>query len=101
MFLFFRNRYPLSKLLETMAYFHFAAHVAPFSKTGVIIDITCPGLCNTSLARDAPQQFLDLIQQLRAQYGRTAEDGSRTLLHAVVAGKEAHGKFLHSCDMVE
>jgi hypothetical protein len=30
-------------------------------------------------------------------YGRTAEDGSRTLLHGAVAGVESHGKLLHSC----
>jgi hypothetical protein len=34
-------------------------------------------------------------------FGRTAEDGSRTLLHGVVAGVESHGMLLHSCEVGE
>jgi hypothetical protein len=36
-----------------------------------------------------------------AEYGRTAEDGSRNLLYAAVAGKESHGYFLASCEIAE
>ena len=29
--------------------------------------------------------------------GRTAEEGSRTLVHAAAAGEESHGKYLSEC----
>ncbi len=41
------------------------------------------------------------IGELRAKWGRTAEDGSRTLLHGAVAGEESHGRLLHSCEINE
>jgi hypothetical protein len=41
------------------------------------------------------------IEDLRAKFGRTAEMGSRTLLHGAVAGKEAHGKYLSECEIKE
>lgn len=69
----------------------------PFEKTGVIINLVCPGLCITNLARNAPADFTEKLRERQALYGRTAEDGSRTLLHGVVAGAESHGKLLHSC----
>jgi hypothetical protein len=69
----------------------------PADKTGVIINLVCPGLCVTKLARNAPQDFTEKLREMHALFGRTAEDGSRTLLHGVVAGLESHGKLLHSC----
>jgi hypothetical protein len=36
-----------------------------------------------------------------ALFGRTAEVGSRTELHAAVAGNESHGKYLAACEIRE
>jgi hypothetical protein len=38
---------------------------------------------------------------MRFFFARTAEMGSRTLLHAAVAGKETHGKYLSECEIRE
>ena len=87
--------------METMIVRHLAADVMPYAKTGVVVNLVCPGLCVTALARDAPPELMDHLRKLYAQYGRTAEDGSRTLLHGAVAGKESHGLLLHSCEIGE
>ncbi|KAK0649900.1 putative short-chain dehydrogenase/reductase family protein [Cercophora newfieldiana] len=93
-------RYPLSKLIETFATRELAA-LAPVSRTGVIVNIVCPGICITDLDRSAPPEFRNHLAEIRAKIGRTAEDGSRTLLHGVSAGDDTHGLFLHSCEVHE
>jgi NAD(P)-dependent dehydrogenase (short-subunit alcohol dehydrogenase family) len=91
-------RYPVSKLTETFATRYFAPNVVPVEKTGVIVNIICPGLCVTKLGRRMTNERAERLRTLQAQYGRSAEDGSRTLLHGAVAGVESHGKLLHSCE---
>ncbi|KAL2166821.1 hypothetical protein VTG60DRAFT_2097 [Thermothelomyces hinnuleus] len=93
-----RGGYHLTKLAETLAVRHLAREVLPLDGGGVIINLVCPGLCATELSRHAPPETAARLRDLHAKYGRTAEVGSRTLLHvAVVAGAESHGKLLHSC----
>ena len=77
------------------------APLIPTSHTGVVVNVVCPGLCKTSLSRNAPTAFREHLAAQHAKYGRTAEDGSRTLLYAAVAGKESHGCFLDSCEIAE
>ena len=93
-------RYPLTKLLEIMAV-HYLAPLLPVTQTGVVMNLVCPGLCKTELSRNATPAFRDRIAVQHAEYGRTAEDGSRTLLHGAVAGKESHGCLLDSCEIRE
>ncbi|GIK05404.1 hypothetical protein Aspvir_009513 [Aspergillus viridinutans] len=92
--------YALSKVLTTMA-LRYLATLIPVDRTGVVLNLVCPGLCGTDLSRNAPAQFREDLAKLHAEYGRTAEDGSRTLLHGAVAGKESHGFLLHSCEIGE
>ncbi|KFY90539.1 hypothetical protein V500_05143 [Pseudogymnoascus sp. VKM F-4518 (FW-2643)] len=92
--------YPLSKLLETLATRHLAV-LAPVSRTGVVMNLVCPGSCKTDLGRHAPPAFSVILKESKDKYGRTAEDGSRTLLYGAVAGKESHGCFLDSCRIAE
>ncbi|KAK7414071.1 hypothetical protein QQX98_007103 [Neonectria punicea] len=92
--------YPLSKLLETLAVRQLASLV-PLSRTGVVLNLVCPGFCITELRRNAPADFREFMAAQEAQFGRTAEDGSRTLLHGAVAGKESHGRFLDSCEIAD
>ncbi|KAJ4307260.1 hypothetical protein N0V88_000642 [Collariella sp. IMI 366227] len=93
--------YSLTKLVENFAVHHLARDLLPVDKTSVIINIVCPGLCVTKLGRHATQEAMAHLRQLHALMGRTAEDGSRTLLHGAVGGVETHGKFLESCEIGE
>ncbi|KPM42943.1 hypothetical protein AK830_g3628 [Neonectria ditissima] len=68
---------------------------------GVVLNLVCPGLCKTELSRNAPLQFREWIAKQHAEFGRTAEDGSRTLLYGAVAGKESHGCLLDSCEIAD
>ncbi|KAH7137385.1 putative short chain dehydrogenase/ reductase [Dactylonectria estremocensis] len=92
--------YPLSKLMETFAVRQFAA-LNPVARTGVVMNLICPGLCVTELSRDVPQAFRERLTDQLTKYGRTAEVGSRTLLAGAVAGKESHGCFMSSCKIDE
>jgi hypothetical protein len=94
------GRYPLSKLLQLYCVRKFAS-LHPYSKTGVVINYVSPGLCWTKLSRNAPPPVWLYIAMLRLFFARSAEVGSRTLLHAAVAGKESHGKYLASCSIEE
>ena len=71
--------------------------LAPVSRTGVIINYLNPGLANTGLDRYAATGSKIAIGILRTMMGRTAEWGSRNLLHGLSVGKESHGKFLSYC----
>lgn len=94
------NRYPLSKLLEIF-FVRQLTTLVPVSKTGVVVNLVNPGLCITELARNAPPQFQQRLKKMHAEFGRTAEDGSRTLLHGAVAGKDSHGCYLSDCTIAE
>jgi hypothetical protein len=75
------------------------ADLFPVEKTGVIINMLDPGLCKTSLARDTRSLNRAILSTMRMAMARTAEEGSRTLLHAIVA--EDHGKFLTGAQVKE
>ena len=74
------------------------ANELPLSKGGVIINVINPGLCETTLSRNAPQQFNDQLKQMRAVAGRTAECGSRTLLGGAVGSEGSHGAYMNDCE---
>ncbi|KAL1638082.1 hypothetical protein SLS58_009008 [Diplodia intermedia] len=84
------DRYPTTKLLEVYAVRQLAA-LLPVADTGVVVNLLCPGLCSTDLARNVTWAYWLQIVALRAVMGRSAEVGSRTLLHAAVAGRGSHG----------
>lgn len=67
----------------------------------MIINYVNPGLCYTELARNAGFGFWVMISIMRLLLARSAEVGSRTLLHAAFAGEETHGKFLSACEVKE
>ncbi|OGM49857.1 putative short chain dehydrogenase/reductase family oxidoreductase [Aspergillus bombycis] len=92
--------YPLTKLMLTIAVRHLAT-LTPVDRTGVVMNLVCPGLCKTDIGRNAPAEVQESVANFVAQCGRTAEDGSRTLLHGAVAGRESHGRFLQSCESGE
>lgn len=77
------------------------AGLAPVSRTGVVINYIDPGVCKTDLSRNAPPEFRKHLAEMHEKYGRTAEDGSRTILHGAVGGKESHGHLLDACEIAE
>lgn len=61
----------------------------------IVVNCVNPGWCKTNLFRVddggiGGRLGLHLI-------GRTSEEGSRTLVHAITAGRESHGCYLSEC----
>lgn len=92
---FTRKQYPVTKLLLQ----HCISHLAALTRhdngvVDVVINSVGPGLCRTSLTRDfsgfLPRMFVGLFYWL---FGRTAEEGSRSLVSATLLGEESHGQF--------
>ncbi|KAF6817369.1 hypothetical protein CPLU01_13615 [Colletotrichum plurivorum] len=94
------SRYALTKLVEECAVRQFAAQF-PVDRTGVVITMVAPGLCNTGLGRDASTLTKIMHEAIRAVMARTAEVGSRTILHGLVVGEDGHGKLLSGCKIKE
>jgi NAD(P)-dependent dehydrogenase (short-subunit alcohol dehydrogenase family) len=85
-------------LIEIFAVLQLAS-LAPVSRTGVVVNVLNPGLVNTGLTRYVKPETRDAIEVIRQMFARTAEMGSRTILHAMVAGKESHGAFVSDCKL--
>ncbi|KAK0385081.1 hypothetical protein NLU13_7559 [Sarocladium strictum] len=92
--------YPISKAVQIMATKELA-RLVPMSWSGVVLNLVDPGICKTNLSRNAPEGFRKGLAELHETIGRTAEEGSRTLLHGAVAGEESHGLVLGSCELTE
>jgi retinol dehydrogenase-12 len=63
----------------------------------VTINTVNPGLCYTDLARNVKGSTKITIKVMRALFAWTAEEGSRTLVHGTIAGKESHGVYISGC----
>lgn len=77
------------------------ATLCSVERTGVVVNTVAPGLCSTGLGRDARTFTKIMHESIRAMMARTAEEGSRTILHGLVAGEESHGKLLSGCKIKE
>lgn len=77
------------------------ADICPPDKTGVIINMVAPGLCSTALARDGRPWTRAWIAAIRAIMARSAEQGSRTILHGILAEEDSHGAYLSGCKIRE
>jgi retinol dehydrogenase 12 len=89
------DRYNLSKLLDLLGARQLAQSLENRStrENGfVVVNCVNPGWCKTELFRTHDGGLGGRIG-LRL-IGRTAEEGSRSLVHAATAGKESHGKYL-------
>lgn len=86
--------------MQECAVRQFAA-LCPLERTGVVVNMVAPGLCSTGLGRDARLFTRIMHGGVRAMMARTAEEGSRTLLHGLVAGETSHGKLLSGCKIKE
>ncbi|KAH7414239.1 hypothetical protein DE146DRAFT_28687 [Phaeosphaeria sp. MPI-PUGE-AT-0046c] len=94
------QRYALTKLIEIYAV-RAMSEMFPVEKTNVAINMVSPGICSTGLARDASVFFRAAQGVIRTVLSRTAEQGSRTILHALLAEEDTHGKHLSGCKVKE
>ena len=88
-------QYPLSKLLVQLCARELASIVSTQNqnrKNHVIVNVVNPGWCKTDLFRDKNDPLP--VRMMLSLVGRTAEEGSRTLVHAVAQGENSHGKYL-------
>jgi hypothetical protein len=60
-----------------------------------------PGACKTNLPNHLNSSIRLQIGIIQALIGRSAEMGSRTLLHGLTVGEEAHGRYLSECEISE
>ena len=88
----FDERYQISKLLEVYVVREMAARKSVDSYP-LTVNMLNPGLCKSELAREGSI----VIRVMRFLLGRTAEQGSRMLVHAASAGPETHGEYLDMC----
>ena len=93
-----QERYPVSKLLEVFITRELASlHTASENRPHIIINYVTPGLCHSDLTREAPRSMTWFLACLKFVFARTAEVGSRTLVHAANGGEETHGQYLNTC----
>lgn len=97
------NRYPTSKLLEVFTIRSLAREmkVGPHGAEPLILNTVNPGLCHSSLARDATGIQALFFYFFKLVLARTTEVGARNFVAAAVAGEESHGKYISDCKVAE
>lgn len=86
------TKYGDSKTLCAMFMYELAPRLNPEK---VFIDMMCPGMVTTSMGSDLPIYIRAPVAVARCIRGRSAEEGAWVVLNAtLVAGDEAHGRFL-------
>ncbi|KAI8610171.1 NAD(P)-binding protein [Chytriomyces sp. MP71] len=88
------DRYNVSKLMQVFLAREMAGKM---NVDEVIVNCVNPGLCATNILRNQNDSQKSVVQFLVGIVGRTAEVGSRTLLHAISAPKDTHGSYLSDC----
>lgn len=87
------DRYSVSKLMQLFAVRELAS-LTEDAQPFVVINALNPGLCYSDLDRNAKGFQAFQIKTLRALMAWTAEEGSRTLVHAAAGGRETHGGYM-------
>lgn len=100
---YFGERYPVSKLLEVFTVRSLAAQISkgPHASEKVILNTVNPGLCHSSLSRQAKGFQALFFNLFKATFARSTEVGSRTLVACAAAGEESHGKYMSDCVISE
>ncbi|KAF2150200.1 NAD(P)-binding protein [Myriangium duriaei CBS 260.36] len=92
------QRYNLSKLILHLCFNELVATTKDGKgegKPGVVMNLVNPGWCASELSRHRHRPMYERF--LFKFMGRTTEEGSRSLVHGVVAGRETHGCYLSEC----
>ena len=87
------DRYNVSKMLEVLSCREIVRQNST-SDMKVTLNFVNPGFCHSELMREVTNPVVKLLKRLLC---RTTEVGSRTLVHAGIAGPETHGKYLSDC----
>jgi retinol dehydrogenase-12 len=97
------DRYPTSKLLEVLFVRALVEQISkgPHASERVIINLVNPGLCKTTLSRDATGLTKFIFWFMKTALARTVEAGSRTLVASAVGGPETHGKYMSDCVIMD
>ncbi|KAI0391971.1 putative short-chain dehydrogenase/reductase family protein [Xylariaceae sp. FL0594] len=97
-----RQRYVLSKLLQLLAFRELSDAVSKSSKPGdVVVNMVNPGSVQTALDREDHGPRAWVWTAFVGIVGRTAEEGSRTLVHGAQGGREMHGQYLDDCKIAK
>ncbi|KAK1255658.1 hypothetical protein MKX07_007917 [Trichoderma sp. CBMAI-0711] len=88
------GRYPLSKLLVLYVVREIAERTESSGKGRFIINTPNPSWCKSDLGKELETAGYKMAEKLLA---RTAEEGSRTLVHGVLADETSHGHYLNNC----
>jgi NAD(P)-dependent dehydrogenase (short-subunit alcohol dehydrogenase family) len=89
------GRYPLSKLLVLYVVRELAERCHSSGKGPCIINTPNPSFCKSGLAHEAQgSRGFRIAEKLLA---RSSEEGSRTLVHGLLAGQESDGQYLSNC----
>ncbi|KAJ6539623.1 short-chain dehydrogenase/reductase family protein [Mycena capillaripes] len=85
------QRYSDTKLMVTMWIRELANRI---DASVVTVNSVCPGMVKTNINNKQPWYIRNLVNVIFGIRGRSAEVGARTLINAVSAGPETHGKML-------
>lgn len=96
--LMWMRRYPISKLLEVLFVRELVARLRAQTPSDALSPVTItlvnPGLCKSSLMREAGGLNLAVMFVANFLLARSTEVGARTLVHGACAGPESHGEFM-------
>lgn len=67
----------------------------------VVVNGLTPGYCVTNLVTEVKGFWGWQLWIMKFLIARTAEQGSRTLVHAATLGLESHGRYLNDCKIDE
>ena len=91
-------RYQLSKLLQALVVQEIATRIG--KEPNVVLDVINPGLAKIQLTRHARGMLGWQMIIIKALLARSAEGGSRMLVHVVTdAGPKSHGLYFSNCDI--
>ena len=92
------GRYSLSKLLVLYAVREFAARNSALADTDkIIINTPNPSFCKSNLANE--NQSSAGFRMGERLLARSTEEGSRALVHGMLAGPESNGQYINNCHM--
>jgi hypothetical protein len=89
------GRYPLTKLLVIYAVRELAERTRGSDKGACVTNTPNPSFCKSNLANEsADSQEFKTFEKILA---RSTEEGSRVLVHGLLAGPETNGQYLSDC----
>jgi NAD(P)-dependent dehydrogenase (short-subunit alcohol dehydrogenase family) len=88
-------RYALSKLMAHHCFHGLVDAMQKGEWAGVAVSLVNPGWCGTELSRAKTAGLGEKVWF--KLLGWTAEKGSKTYVHALMMGKEGHGRYLSGC----